>query len=265
MVENAPIWWLNTDFATPSRFRCRSRAVSKRCYTSAGFLHACEKKYFSALWWEMPQFDGWAQILWLWRIFACVLGHFKKLLHDLDFFDRMRKKYFSALWWGIPQFDGWAPILRHWRVFACVLGMFRKAASRAQFFQSHAKKYFSAWWWGMPQFDGWAPILRHWHIFACILGQFQKATSRAWFFRSHAKKIFLSIVVENAPIRWLGTDFVTPTSFRLRSRAVLKSCFTSAIFLSHAKKNIFWRCGGECHNLMVGHKFCNFSVFSIAF
>ena len=69
-------------------------------------------------------------------------------------------------------------------------------------------------------------------------GAFQNATPRERFFHTHVKNVFLGIVVENAPILWLGTEFATPAHFCSRSRAVPKCCSTCAIF-SHSCKKIF--------------------------
>ena len=108
-----------------------------------------QKKYLSALWWEMPQFNGWAQISRLWHFFTYVLDQFRKATSRARFFQSNAKNYiyFSALWWAMPQFYGWTPILRHHRNFSCVLRKFRKAASRVRFFRSHAKIIFLDIWW----------------------------------------------------------------------------------------------------------------------
>ena len=224
------------------------------------------KKYFSALWWEMPQYDGWAQISRLQHIFACVLGHFWKAASQARFFlSHAKKKFLSfmvgnaPIWWLGTEFV----TLAHFRLrFRTLPTSYFTTA----IFSIACEKNISRHCGGeCPQFDVWASILRHRRIFPYVLGQFQKDASRARYFRSHAKKIFLSIVVGNAPIRWLSTDFATLVRFRLCSRKIPKNCFTSAIFWSYAKKNICRHCGGECHNSMVGHRFCDFGVFSLAF
>ena len=106
------------------------------------------------------------------------------------------------------------------------------------FFVRMRKKYFLALRWGMPQFDGRELNLRHRRVFGRVLGKFRNVGSPAVDF-SLAWKIFLSIVVGNAPIRWSGTKFVTPTCFRSHYGAILKCQQPRSRDLSRACEKIF--------------------------
>ena len=85
------------------------------------------------------------------------------------------------------------------------------------------------------------------------------------FFARMRKNIFLDIVLGNATIRWVGIEFATLACFRLHSGAVLKCCFTSAVFSHACEKNISLHCAGGCPNLMVRHRFHDTGAFSLAF
>ena len=117
VVGNVLIQWSGIKFATPTHFRSRSGAVPICRLPGSDFFVPMQNKYFSALWWVMPQFDGWEPNLRHRCIFSRILGRFQNVgSREFRFFARMRKKYFLALWWGMSQFEVLESNLRHWRV-----------------------------------------------------------------------------------------------------------------------------------------------------